>query len=133
MSATEAPPARPGRRRGPQAVRPAGRLVPYWLLLPGILWLLVFFALPMVYQASTSVQTGSLEKGFEVTWHFPTYWDALADYYPQFLRSLLYAGDRDAAVPAARLPARLSDRVPGGPLAQPGAGAGRSRRSSPAS
>lgn len=46
----------------------------------------------MVYQASTSVQTGSLEKGFEVTWHFRTYWDAFADYYPQFVRSLLYAG-----------------------------------------
>ncbi|MEU4258925.1 ABC transporter permease [Streptomyces fradiae] len=69
-----------------------GRLVPYWLLLPGVLWLLVFFALPLVYQASTSVQTGSLEEGFEVTWHFPTYWEALRDYHPQFARSLLYAG-----------------------------------------
>ncbi|MFE2878023.1 ABC transporter permease [Streptomyces roseus] len=68
------------------------RLVPYWLLLPGILWLLVFFVLPMIYQASTSVQTGSLEEGFKVTWHVQTYWDALTEYYPQFLRSLLYAG-----------------------------------------
>ncbi|MER5552692.1 ABC transporter permease [Streptomyces sp. NPDC002793] len=91
MSVTEAPPAPPAKAevRTPSTRR---RLVPYWLLLPGILWLLVFFALPMVYQASTSVQTGSLEKGFEVTWHFRTYWDALADYYPQFVRSLLYAG-----------------------------------------
>ena len=46
----------------------------------------------MVYQASTSVQTGSLEEGFKVTWHFQTYWDALTEYYPQFLRSVLYAG-----------------------------------------
>nr|WP_208105647.1 ABC transporter permease [Streptomyces sp. GC420] len=68
------------------------RLTPYWLLLPGILWLLVFFAVPLVYQASTSVQTGSLEEGFKVTWHFATYWDALTEYYPQFLRSVLYAG-----------------------------------------
>ncbi|OII64459.1 ABC transporter permease [Streptomyces sp. CC53] len=68
------------------------RLVPYWLLLPGILWLLVFFALPLVYQASTSVQTGSLEQGFTVTWHFQTYADALGAYYPQFVKSLLYAG-----------------------------------------
>ncbi|MEV5510913.1 ABC transporter permease [Streptomyces orinoci] len=74
--------ARPVRRR---------RLVPYWLLLPGILWLLVFFAAPLVYQASTSVQTGSLEDGFRVTWHFATYWDALNQYYPQFLRSVGYA------------------------------------------
>ncbi|MFJ6633019.1 ABC transporter permease [Streptomyces sp. NPDC091376] len=95
MTVTEAPPASPAPA-GPvpqlrkQPVR--RKLVPYWLLLPGILWLLVFFALPLVYQASTSVQTGSLEQGFQVTWHFQTYWDALSEYYPQFLRSVLYAG-----------------------------------------
>ncbi|MEW2488722.1 ABC transporter permease, partial [Streptomyces sp. NPDC048411] len=94
MTVTEAPPA-PPTDPAELPVRKAStrkRLVPYWLLLPGILWLIVFFALPMVYQASTSVQTGSLEKGFEVTWHFQTYWDALSEYYPQFIRSLLYAG-----------------------------------------
>ncbi|MFI8105025.1 ABC transporter permease [Streptomyces sp. NPDC086023] len=91
-TATEAPPAPP--QAEPPVHRPSVRrkLVPYWLLLPGILWLLVFFVLPMVYQASTSVQTGSLEQGFEVTWHFQTYWDAFTEYLPQFLRSLLYAG-----------------------------------------
>ncbi|MFI1155218.1 ABC transporter permease [Streptomyces sioyaensis] len=68
------------------------RLVPYWLLLPGILWLIVFFAAPLVYQASTSIQTGSLEEGFKVTWHFSTYWDALGEYWPQFVRSMAYAG-----------------------------------------
>ncbi|CAL9557121.1 hypothetical protein SUDANB120_04566 [Streptomyces sp. enrichment culture] len=93
MTATAAPPEAPAPAE-PPVHRPSlrKRLVPYWLLLPGILWLLVFFVLPMAYQASTSVQTGSLEEGFEVTWHFRTYWDALAEYYPQFLRSLLYAG-----------------------------------------
>ncbi|GAA2967882.1 ABC transporter permease [Streptomyces enissocaesilis] len=94
MSVTDAPPLAPAPAEPPAPRKAATRkrLVPYWLLLPGILWLIVFFALPMVYQASTSVQTGSLEKGFEVTWHFRTYWDALTDYYPQFVRSLLYAG-----------------------------------------
>ncbi|MEU8589584.1 ABC transporter permease [Streptomyces sp. NPDC048664] len=77
------PTTKPPRRRR--------RLTPYWLLLPGILWLVVFFALPLVYQASTSVQTGSLEQGYQVTWHFATYWDALAQYWPQFVRSVLYA------------------------------------------
>ncbi|MDI3388359.1 ABC transporter permease [Streptomyces sp. B-S-A8] len=87
---TEAPPAAPEpQTRAPRRRR---KLTPYWLLLPGILWLLVFFALPMVYQASTSVQTGSLADGYKVTWHFATYWDALAEYWPQFLKSLLYAG-----------------------------------------
>jgi spermidine/putrescine transport system permease protein len=56
-----------------------------------MLWLIVFFALPMVYQASTSVQQGSLEQGYKVTWHFATYWDALDAYWPQFLRSVCYA------------------------------------------
>lgn len=82
----QTPPAPPGaaaRRR---------RLVPYWLLLPGILWLLVFFVAPMVYQASTSVQTGSLETGYRVTWHFATYWDAFQEYDVFYLRSLIYAG-----------------------------------------
>ena len=88
---TEAPPLAP-QPEDSKPPRRRGRLVPYWLLLPGILWLLVFFALPMVYQASTSVQTGSLEEGFKVTWHFQTYWNALSDYWPQFLRSVLYAG-----------------------------------------
>ncbi|MDX3854382.1 ABC transporter permease [Streptomyces sp. AK02-01A] len=98
MTATQAPPAAPtpsaAEQPGPTVRKTSARrrLVPYWLLLPGILWLLIFFALPMIYQASTSVQTGSLEEGFQVTWHFATYWDALREYYPQFVRSLLYAG-----------------------------------------
>jgi spermidine/putrescine transport system permease protein len=93
MTVTEAPPTAPAPAEPPVHRTPVRRrLVPYWLLLPGILWLVVFFALPLVYQASTSVQTGSLEEGYEVTWHFVTYWDALSEYYPQFLRSLLYAG-----------------------------------------
>ncbi|MFF3750746.1 ABC transporter permease [Streptomyces sp. NPDC002018] len=99
MTTTQAPsaatpptPSAAGAGPAPRRTPTRRRLVPYWLLLPGILWLLVFFALPMVYQASTSVQTGSLERGFEVTWHVATYWDALQEYYPQFVRSLLYAG-----------------------------------------
>jgi spermidine/putrescine transport system permease protein len=92
---TTAAPQAPQAPEAPPAVRRTAarkRLVPYWLLLPGILWLLVFFALPMVYQASTSVQTGSLEQGFQVTWHFQTYWEAFTEYWPQFVRSLMYAG-----------------------------------------
>jgi spermidine/putrescine transport system permease protein len=79
----------------PPALRKAvrrRRLVPYLLLLAGVAWLLVFFVAPMIYQASTSVQTGTLEDGFRVTWHFATYWHALDAYWPHFLRSLAYAG-----------------------------------------
>ncbi|MFJ4685775.1 ABC transporter permease [Streptomyces sp. NPDC088789] len=90
LAEAPAPPA-PDTPR-PKPPRRRGRWTPYLLLLPGLLWLVVFFALPMVYQASTSVQTGSLEDGYEVTWHFATYWDAVSEYWPQFLRSVLYAG-----------------------------------------
>ncbi|MFH8365292.1 ABC transporter permease [Streptomyces sp. NPDC018031] len=98
MTAVDAPhspppaPPPPPPAQTPRKTPVRKRLVPYWLLLPGLVWLLVFFAAPLVYQASTSLQTGSLEKGFEVTWHFGTYADALTEYYPQFLRSVLYAG-----------------------------------------
>ncbi|WP_030017353.1 ABC transporter permease [Streptomyces monomycini] len=90
-TATEAPPPASADAPGGRARGTRKRLVPYWLLLPGILWLVVFFAAPLVYQASTSVQTGSLEEGFKVTWHFAAYWDALGAYWPQFLRSVGYA------------------------------------------
>lgn len=91
-TATEAPPLAPAPgTKPPRPPRRRGRWTPYWLLLPGLLWLVVFFALPVIYQASTSVQTGSLEEGYKVTWHFATYWDALSEYWPQFVRSVLYA------------------------------------------
>ncbi|MFJ1582676.1 ABC transporter permease [Streptomyces sp. NPDC088197] len=79
----------------PAALKKAARRrrrIPYLLLLAGVAWLLVFFVAPMVYQASTSVQTGSLDDGFKVTWHFATYWDAFHEYWPQFVKSLVYSG-----------------------------------------
>ncbi|GHH76630.1 ABC transporter permease [Kitasatospora indigofera] len=94
MTSTTAPaPARaiPPDDAAPPARRPRRKLTAYWLLLPGIAWLVVFFAVPMVYQGSTSLQTGSLEQGFKLTWHFATYWDALGEYKWHFVRSFSYA------------------------------------------
>jgi spermidine/putrescine transport system permease protein len=91
LTEAEAPPPLAPATEEKKPPRRRGRFTPYWLLLPGLLWLIVFFALPMIYQASTSVQTGSLEGGYKVTWHFATYWNALGEYWPQFLRSVFYA------------------------------------------
>jgi spermidine/putrescine transport system permease protein len=79
------PPARAGRRR---------RLLPYLLLLPGALWLAVFYVAPAGQLAATSLYdpAGSLETGYAMVWAFGNYADALAAYWPHFLRSLLYAG-----------------------------------------
>ena len=64
------------------------RLAPYLLLTPGGVWLAMFFLIPILFMASVSLQTGSLERGFQLTWHFSTYLDVIRQNHTQFLRSL---------------------------------------------
>ena len=71
------------RRRG---------LLPYLLLLPGLLWLLLFFAVPLYYMARQSLEEGTIFTGYEFTWNFQTYTDALSNYHEQLVRSFVYAG-----------------------------------------
>jgi spermidine/putrescine transport system permease protein len=67
--------------------------LPYLLLLPGLGWLFLFFALPLVYMAFESLKSGSpFVGGFHLTWEFSNYADALKDYNEQFIRSFEYAG-----------------------------------------
>jgi spermidine/putrescine transport system permease protein len=66
--------------------------LPYWLLLPGLGWLLVFFAIPLAYMAFESLKVGTLETGYTFNWEFSNYTDAIADFDEQFLRSFEYAG-----------------------------------------
>src|SRR5829696_7273798 len=66
--------------------------LPYFLLLPGLGWLLLFFAVPLVYMALESLKTGTIYTGFQLTWEFSNYTNALKDYGEQFIRSFEYAG-----------------------------------------
>jgi spermidine/putrescine transport system permease protein len=66
------------------------QLAPYFLVLPGGLWLLLFFAVPMIAMLSLSLQTGDVVNGYALTWHFQTYVDAITDYKVQLIRSLFY-------------------------------------------
>jgi spermidine/putrescine transport system permease protein len=66
-------------------------LTPYLFLLPGGLWLIVFFVVPMLVMASVSLQEGSLGRGFTLTWNFGVYPEVINTYAPQFLRSIAYA------------------------------------------
>jgi spermidine/putrescine transport system permease protein len=66
--------------------------LPYLLLLPGLGWLLLFFAVPLVIMFLESLKTGTIDTGFTLTWEFSNYTDALSDYREQFLRSFEYAG-----------------------------------------
>jgi spermidine/putrescine transport system permease protein len=80
---TPPPPPRYGRRR----------LLPYLLLLPAGLWLLLFFAVPLIQLGATSLYdpSGSLTTGYVMTWSFGNYPEALDAYRWHFLRSLGYA------------------------------------------
>ncbi len=75
-----------------QPSRRGKKLTPYFLLLPAGLALIVFYVLPTLTLASTSLQTGTVEQGFTLTWHWANYSDVLTEYWPQFLRSFVYAG-----------------------------------------
>jgi spermidine/putrescine transport system permease protein len=66
--------------------------LPYLLLLPGLGWLVLFFVVPMVIMAIESLKTGSIDTGFQLTWEFSNYTDALSNYDEQFIRSFEYAG-----------------------------------------
>lgn len=67
--------------------------VPYLLLLPGALWLLVFFVIPLVQLFSVSLQ--SQFPGYPGYYYrdlnFGNYVTALTDFAPHFGRSILFA------------------------------------------
>jgi spermidine/putrescine transport system permease protein len=65
---------------------------PYLLLSPGLLWLGLFFLIPIGYLIEQSLQSGSVLFGFHFTWQWSNYWDALKGYRGEFERSFLYAG-----------------------------------------
>ncbi|MBO9520023.1 MAG: ABC transporter permease [Nocardioidaceae bacterium] len=77
-------PAQPGRRK----------LTGYWLLLPGALWLGVFFVIPFYSLLATSLYDpkGSVLGGYDVTFHLANFVDAIRDNADVLVRSLWYAG-----------------------------------------
>src|SRR5215210_3192407 len=66
--------------------------LPYLLLLPGLGWLVLFFAIPLVIMFLESLKTGTIDTGFRLTWEWSNYSDALKNYDEQFIRSFEYAG-----------------------------------------
>jgi spermidine/putrescine transport system permease protein len=66
-------------------------VTPYVLLAPGILWLAIFFLVPLAFLGYQSLQSG-LFPNFEFTWEFSNFSDGIRDYREQFVRSFVYAG-----------------------------------------
>jgi len=66
------------------------RLAPYWLVLPGGLWLAVFFVIPMVVMVMVSFESGSLESGFTLTGDWHNFTSMIDRYHDQLIRSFKY-------------------------------------------
>jgi spermidine/putrescine transport system permease protein len=80
---------------GPAKGLRARRSTPYWLLLPGMAWLAIFFVIPLISLFSTSLQSpvsDNPDDGYFFNWDFANYSEALTRYGEQFLRSFVYAG-----------------------------------------
>jgi spermidine/putrescine transport system permease protein len=73
------------------SLRRRRQILPWLFLGPGLLWLLVFFAIPLLNQLNVSLQSGDPETGYAFTWAFSTYTDAISDYSTQFGRSIGYS------------------------------------------
>jgi spermidine/putrescine transport system permease protein len=66
-------------------------VTPYLLLAPGILWLAIFFLVPMGFLGYQSLQSG-IFPDFHFTWQFSNFSTAISDYHQQLIRSFVYAG-----------------------------------------
>ena len=66
------------------------RLIPYFLLGPGLIWLALFFVVPLYFMGRLSLESGALGS-FAFTWEWSNYTDSLSRFDSQFLRSFLYA------------------------------------------
>jgi spermidine/putrescine transport system permease protein len=65
---------------------------PYLLLLPGLLWLVIFYVYPAFQMFLTSLWTGNIDTGYQQTWNWGIYGDAISEYWPWLARSIIYGG-----------------------------------------
>ena len=66
-------------------------LLPAIFIAPGLIWLIVFYAIPIVSQLWVSLQTGNPDDGFAQTWNWSVYPDSISEYTDQLVRSVEYA------------------------------------------
>ncbi len=85
----------PDTRRMDVGRKPRRRIpTGYLLLLPGALWLAMFFVIPLYSLVATSLYdpAGGVDTGYEMAWHFANYANAISDYITELVRSFVYAG-----------------------------------------
>jgi spermidine/putrescine transport system permease protein len=71
-----------------------GRFAPYGLLSPGVIWLALFFLVPLatLLRMSLSSKESRFDFAPSFTWEWSNYTDAIDQFSDQFIRSFLYAG-----------------------------------------
>ena len=79
-------------RRPAIGARLGRTLAPYLLILPGGGWMLLFFLLPILTLAVTSLESGDFISGFNFTWQFDNYSRGFTLYQTQFLHAIEYGG-----------------------------------------
>ncbi len=105
----------------------SSRATPYWLLLPGMAWLGVFFVIPLVSLFSTSLQSpvsDNPDDGYYFNWDFANYTEALSRLRPAVPALVRVRRHGDPAGAGDRLPAGVLHRLQGrqvqGAAARPG-------------
>lgn len=67
-------------------------VAPYALLAPGLIWLAVFYVYPAIQMFLVSLWTGNVNDGFQQTWNWGIYPEAIQEYWPWIARSIVYGG-----------------------------------------
>jgi spermidine/putrescine transport system permease protein len=67
-------------------------IAPYALLAPGLLWLALFYIYPAIQMFLVSLWTGNVNDGFQQTWNWGIYPEAITEYWPWIARSIVYGG-----------------------------------------
>lgn len=80
----------PGNAAGAAAAK-RRRRVPYFLLLPGVGYLVVLYLIPLIGLVRMALQKGNLQAGFQFSWAWENFGQVFTTYRPQLLRSLMYA------------------------------------------
>jgi spermidine/putrescine transport system permease protein len=72
----------------------SGRRVPYALILPGMLFLFVFFIVPLItlLKISLSTKPDRLLPNYEFTWEWENFTTAFDDFGEELIRAFAYAG-----------------------------------------
>jgi spermidine/putrescine transport system permease protein len=89
-------------------------IAPYALLLPGLLWLALFYVYPAIQMFLVSLWTGNINDGYVQTWNWGIYPEALGEYWPWLTRSILYGGLATVLAFALGFPLAYAIAVRGG-------------------